>query len=86
MGNGRAYHTDKECLMRFLADMPISRSTIEYLCLQGHDVLSLSDLGLEQAKDIEIAHLAVREKRILLTIDMDFASITAISKSATPPV
>jgi predicted nuclease of predicted toxin-antitoxin system len=72
--------------MRFLADMPISRSTTEHLQSKGHDAVHLLDLGLERAKDKEIAKLAVTEKRILLTMDLDFASIVAVSKSALPSV
>ena len=72
--------------MRFLADMPISRSTTEHLQSKGHDAVHLLDLGLERATDREIAKLAFTERRVLLTMDLDFTSIVAISKSAGPSV
>ena len=72
--------------MRFLADMPISRSTVKYLQSKGHDALHLLDLGLERAKDREIAKLAASKKRTLLTMDLDFATIVAVSKLASPSV
>ncbi|MCL5292107.1 MAG: DUF5615 family PIN-like protein [Actinobacteria bacterium] len=72
--------------MRFLADMPISRSTVEHLKSKGYDVVHLLDLGLGKAKDQDIAKLAEVEKRILLTADLDFATILASSKLATPSV
>lgn len=70
--------------MRFLADMPISRSTVVHLRDKGHDCSHLLDLGQERAKDTEIAELAIKEERILLTMDLDFASIVAASKLSSP--
>ncbi|MBI4743747.1 MAG: DUF5615 family PIN-like protein [Actinobacteria bacterium] len=72
--------------MRFLADMPISRSTVKHLQSKGHNALHLLDLNMGRAKDKDIAKLAIAEKRILLTMDLDFASIVALSKSALPSV
>lgn len=72
--------------MRFLADMPISRSTVYHLRSQNHDVIHLLDLGLEQAKDHEIAELAAAQERVLLTMDLDFGAIIAASKAGSPSV
>lgn len=72
--------------MRFLADMPISRSTAEYLRTNGHDVVHLSDIGLKKASDKEITKLALRENRTILTMDLDFAAILATSKANLPSV
>ena len=72
--------------MRFVADMPIARCTTTHLQSIGHDAIHLLDIGMERASDTEIAKLAVAEKRILLTMDLDFASILAVSKSALPSV
>jgi len=44
--------------MRFLADMPISRSTTTHLQSKGHDAVHLLDLGLERAdRPITISNL-----------------------------
>ncbi len=72
--------------MRFLADMPISQSTVRYLRSGGHDANHLLDLGLECAKDREIVELALKESRIILTMDLDFAAILATSRSNRPSV
>ena len=72
--------------MRFLADMPISKTTVKYLNSQGHDAIHLLGLGLEKAKDEDIAKLAAKEDRILLTMDLDFAHIAAATKLRKPSV
>jgi len=70
--------------MRFLADMPVSPKTVSYLKSKGHDIYRISDKGLARAKDSEIVELAVKEERIILTMDLDFAAIIAKSNKRMP--
>ena len=72
--------------MKFLADMGISLRTVEWLRQLGHDVVHLRDRGLQKLPDDEILDLASIEQRIILTIDLDFAQLLAISKQALPSV
>ena len=72
--------------MKFLADMGISLRTVEWLRQLGHDVVHLRDKGLQKLPDDEILNLAGIEQRIILTIDLDFAQLLAISKQALPSV
>jgi predicted nuclease of predicted toxin-antitoxin system len=72
--------------MRFLADMGISLRTVEWLRDNGHDVVHLRDEGLQRLPDPEILEKARLENRILLTIDLDFAQLLAISRSSLPSV
>jgi len=72
--------------MKFLADMGISLRTVEWLRQLGHDVLHLRDRGLQKLPDDEILDLARLEQRIILTIDLDFAQLLAVSKQALPSV
>ena len=72
--------------MKFLADMGISLRTVEWLRQLGHDVVHLRDKGLQKLPDDEILELAGIEQRIILTIDLDFAQLLAISKQALPSV
>jgi predicted nuclease of predicted toxin-antitoxin system len=72
--------------MNFLADMGISLRTVEWLRELGHDVLHLRDRGLQKLPDDEILALALVEQRIILTIDLDFAQLLAVSKQALPSV
>lgn len=72
--------------MKFLADMGISLRTVEWLRQLGHDVVHLRDRGLQKLPDDQILALALVEQRIILTIDLDFAQLLAISKQALPSV
>ena len=72
--------------MRFLADMGISKNTVLWLRSEGHDAKHLRDEGLLRLADQDIFAKAKREKRIILTFDLDFAEITAAAGSQLPSV
>ncbi|MEM8721363.1 MAG: DUF5615 family PIN-like protein [Cyanobacteria bacterium P01_G01_bin.39] len=72
--------------MKFLADMGISLRTVEWLREIGHDVVHLRDRGLQKLPDDKILDLALIEQRIILTIDLDFSQLLAVSKQALPSV
>ncbi|MBW4535754.1 MAG: DUF5615 family PIN-like protein [Pleurocapsa minor HA4230-MV1] len=52
----------------------------------GHDVFHLRDRGLQKLPDDKILALAQVEQRIILTIDLDFAQLLAVSKQSLPSV
>jgi predicted nuclease of predicted toxin-antitoxin system len=70
--------------MKFLADMPISPKTVQYLKSLGHDIYRINEKGLPKAKDHEIAAIAIGEKRTILTMDLDFSAIIARSQKSVP--
>ena len=70
--------------MKFLADMPMSPKTVSYLKSLGHDVYRIGEKGLPKAKDSEIVDIAIKEQRIILTMDLDFSAIIAKSQGSTP--
>lgn len=72
--------------MKFLGDMGISPRTIEHLRDQGYDAVHLLDEGLATLPDADILAKAQREGRILLTLDLDFGYLLAISKANLPSV
>ena len=65
--------------MRFLADMMIDARVTEWLRSQGHDVVHLRDQKLHRLPNGEIFEKATEEKRIVLTFDLDFGEIVALS-------
>jgi predicted nuclease of predicted toxin-antitoxin system len=67
--------------MRFLADMGISMRIVEWLRSNGHDVVHLREQNLYSLPDSEIFDKAINESRIILTFDLDFGEIVALSKS-----
>ena len=66
--------------MRFLADMGISQRVVTWLREQGHDAVHLRDQGLQRLENGDIFTKAVQESRIILTWDLDFAEILALSR------
>jgi len=69
--------------MRFLADMGVSQRVVTWLQEQGHDATHLRDEGLQKLENGEIFTKAFRESRIILTWDLDFTEILALSKTGT---
>jgi predicted nuclease of predicted toxin-antitoxin system len=52
----------------------------KWLCEQGHDAVHLRDEGLYRLPNGEIYRKAIDEDRIVLTFDLDFSEITALSE------
>jgi hypothetical protein len=69
--------------MKFLADMGLARSTVAFLRAQGHDAVHLRDQGLQRLEDEEIIEKARAEGRVILTHDLDFGRIIAVSLTHT---
>ncbi|MBD2446647.1 DUF5615 family PIN-like protein [Nostoc sp. FACHB-152] len=72
--------------MKFLADMGISPRTVNWLKSAGYDAVHLVDEGLERLPDDEILLKARFEGRILLTVDLDFGYLLAVSRATLPSV
>jgi predicted nuclease of predicted toxin-antitoxin system len=72
--------------MRFLADMGVSRALAGELRHREHDVLHLSEEGLHRLPDDEILRFAQRERRVILTFDLDFGDLLAAGAFSLPSV
>jgi predicted nuclease of predicted toxin-antitoxin system len=72
--------------VKFLADMNISLATVRWLRAQGHDATHLRELGLQREIDENILLKARNEQCILLTMDLDFGYLLAVSGEALPSV
>ncbi len=72
--------------MRFVLDMGLARSTAEFLRQQGHDAIHLRDQGLQRLSDEKIVAKALAERRVILTHDLDFSRIIALSRGQLPSV
>jgi len=66
--------------MRFLADMGVSTRVVEWLRNNGHDAKHLREEGLHRMPNGEIFTKAIHEDRIIITFDLDFGEIVALSK------
>ena len=72
--------------MKFLVDMGLARSTVVFLRAQGHDAIHLREQGLQRLTDEEIVEKARSEGRVILTHDLDFGRIVAVSRAGVPSV
>jgi predicted nuclease of predicted toxin-antitoxin system len=72
--------------MKFLIDMGLAQSTAKFLRNQGHEAVHLRDVGLQRLKDEQIITKALAEDRIILTHDLDFGRLVALSRSQLPSV
>ena len=71
--------------MKFLADMPVSPRTVDFLRRKGHDAIHLRERGMQKATDEEFIKLAGREGRAILTMDLDFPHLMALGRLALDP-
>lgn len=65
--------------MRFLADMGVSQRIVQWLGEEGHDAVHLREEGLHKLPNGAIFEKARSEQSILLTFDLDFGEIVALS-------
>jgi predicted nuclease of predicted toxin-antitoxin system len=66
--------------------MGISRQTLQALRDRAHDAIHLRERGLARAEDAAILSQARSEDRIILTFDLDFGELLALSRSVGPSV
>ena len=72
--------------MRFLADMGVAMRVVEWLRNAGHDARHLREEGLHRLPNGSIVAKAVAEDRIVLTFDLDFGDIVALTGSQAASV
>lgn len=70
--------------MRLLADLHISPSTVAFLRTLGHDVVRVDAILANTASDQEIVEAARASGRAILTQDLDFSAIIALSGETLP--
>jgi predicted nuclease of predicted toxin-antitoxin system len=72
--------------MKFLADMGISPRVVDMLRVLGHEAAHLHEMGLDRLPDVDILGKALREESVILTHDLDFSELLAISGARLPSV
>jgi predicted nuclease of predicted toxin-antitoxin system len=66
--------------------MGLSVRQASWLREQNHDAVHLRDQGLQRLPDVDILSKARQEDRIVLTLDLDFGYLLAISGEELPGV
>ena len=69
--------------MRLKLDENLGRRWLQQLRGAGHDVDNVWDEGLSGASDVDVLAAAVRERRALVTLDLDFANPLRFPPSET---
>ena len=72
--------------MRFLVDSALSPRLAQGLSENGHDAVHVRDYGLQAADDRVVLTRAVRERRVLVSADTDFAALLASTGADRPSV
>jgi len=73
-------------MSRFLIDMPLSPMLVPWLVGRGHDAVHASAVGLSTASDVAIIARAREESRVIITADLDFPQLLALSGASAPGV
>ena len=69
--------------MKFLLDenlSPLHARTVRDL---GHDAVSVVEIGLSGADDLDVRAAAIEQERILVTLDADFANVLRYPPAGT---
>jgi predicted nuclease of predicted toxin-antitoxin system len=65
--------------LRFLADAGIARRVVEWLRTKAHDAIHLREQGLQRLPDREVFAKATAERCVVLTFDLDYGELVALS-------
>ena len=68
----------------FLANMNVSPRTVSALRQAGWDIVRVSEVMLAYASDDEILNLAREQTRVIVTQDLDFSTLLALSGQNRP--
>ena len=72
--------------MKALLDMPVSASLIAVLDEYGHEGIHAGHVGKSTATDGELLQIARDEGRVVVTADLDFPRLLALSMAKGPGV
>lgn len=64
--------------------MPLPPALATWLVEQGHDAVHASLVGLAQAPDTQILERARHEQRVVITADLDFPRLLALTHASGP--
>lgn len=70
--------------MNFLVDMPVSPDLAAWLSQLGHDAVHASQIGLDRASDEVLIQGARQENRVVVTADLDFPRLLALTGAEGP--
>ena len=69
-----------------LLNSAIGRRAVEAFIARGYDLVHIRDYGLQKADDDVILARAIAEDRIVVTMDLDFGNMLAVTGQWCPSV
>jgi predicted nuclease of predicted toxin-antitoxin system len=72
--------------MKILVDMNLSPAWVNFLAEAGYEATHWYKIGLGNASDSELMAWAIKNDYVVLTADLDFGAILAVSKRVGPSV
>lgn len=72
--------------MKTLLDMPVTPQLINVLKQYGHEGVHAHQIGKDRAPDTELLNLARHENRVIITADLDFPRLLALSSASGPGI
>jgi len=72
--------------MKFLLDMPVSPTLLEVIHAHGYQGVHAAHIGKQRATDSELLIIAQREERVIITADLDFPRLLALSSERGPGI
>jgi predicted nuclease of predicted toxin-antitoxin system len=70
--------------VKFLVDMPLPPALAHWLATQGHDAVHASAVGLDRSADPEILARARQDARTVVTADLDYPRLLALTGAPGP--
>jgi predicted nuclease of predicted toxin-antitoxin system len=70
--------------VKFLIDMPLSALLADWLIAKGHDAVHAIHSALDRAPDSEILKRARLDERVVITADLDYPRLLAITRAEGP--
>jgi predicted nuclease of predicted toxin-antitoxin system len=70
--------------VKFLIDMPLSPLLADWLIAKGHDAVHAIHSALDRAPDSEILKRARLDERVVITADLDYPRLLAITRAEGP--
>jgi predicted nuclease of predicted toxin-antitoxin system len=78
--------SNRRLKMRFLADMGISITTVNWLRSKGYNAIHAREIGMQRSSDTEIIKRAQSDSRIVITCDLDFGALMASAQEYFPSI
>lgn len=72
--------------MQFLIDENLACSCASAMRALGYEAVHVSEIGLNSTDDTEIVAYAVEHGYIIITFDLDFSRIVALSRRSFPSI